>query len=637
MTTPPEAARDANAFVATAMEALNRGDLDLAEVHCRQALAMEPKHIGALAVLGGVLHGLARFREAESLFADLTERAPGTASFWMNLGTVRRATGKLDAALAAYARAAELGEKSADFLFNLGLTHLERLDPEAARSLLAQAMTLAPADAEIRLEYARACEMLGLSDEAVAALLGSQTDGTLAPNLRARIALQLLHLGEAGTALRMAERLATQWAPPTTGGALQHQTTNATTSGGVLEPHAALTLAQLYERLNRVEEARSLLGRIKSDPGTLAQGVVLPSTEARLLQRGGQHEEAVSLLRRELGWRRDLRLRQTSLFRLAASLDALGRHDEALEALRQAHQTQLSNAHINSPLVTLQATKPLRFARRSADADDVSRWREESAPSSAESPIFVVGLPRSGKILVEMMLDAHPDLVASGGRPLLQHALKAWAALGDVYPQSLATLGDKSLAAARDKYRQAARHGLRIGAGQRIVDTDPMNLLQLPAIRRLFPNAPIVLVARHPCDALLSAYFQEFATTELMTMAASLQTLAFSYDIAMSHWSRQREILAPRVHEIPYERLVADFSDEAGALCAALELSWNDAMARPDEHARGRGYVPGASYAEVVRPVAASAVGKWRSYSKHFAPILPQLKAHAARWRYSLE
>ncbi len=637
MSGTPQGTRDANAFVATAMEALNRGDLDLAEVHCRQALAMEPQHIGALAVLGGVLHGLARFREAESLFADLTERAPGTASFWMNLGTVRRATGKLDAALAAYARAAELGEKSADFLFNLGLTHLERFDPEAARSVLAQAMNLAPADAEIRLEYARACEALGLGDEAVTALLGSQTDDTIAPNLRARIALQLLRLGEASTALRMAERLVAKWAPATTGGALQRQATNAATSGSALEPQAALTLAQLYERLNRVEDARSLLGRIKSDPRTLAQGVVLPSTEARLLQREGQHDEAVAILRKELGWRRDTQLRQTNLFRIAASLDALGRHDEAFEALQQAHHAQLSNAHVDSHLVTLQATRPLLFARRSADADDVSRWRDDAPPSSAESPVFVVGFPRSGKILVEMMLDAHPGLVASEGRPLLQHALKAWAALGDVYPQSLATLEAGPLAAARDKYRQAARHGLRIGAGQRIVDTDPMNLLQLPAIRRLFPNSPIVFVARHPCDALLSAYFQEFATTELITMAASLQALAFSYNVAMSHWSGQCEILAPRVHEISYERLVADFSNEASALCAALELPWNDAMARPDEHARGRGYVPGASYAEAIRPVAVSAVGKWRSYSQHFVLVLPQLKAHAARLHYSLE
>ena len=155
MSSDPGVGQDVDALVSSAVSRLSRGELDAAEVYCRQALAQQKGHMGALAVLGSVMHSLARFREAESLFTELTERAPDTAVYWSNLGTTRRATGKFDAALAAYARAAELGDKSADFFYNVGVTHLERHDYESARQVLAQSITLAPADAEIRLEYAR--------------------------------------------------------------------------------------------------------------------------------------------------------------------------------------------------------------------------------------------------------------------------------------------------------------------------------------------------------------------------------------------------------------------------------------------------------------------------------------------------
>ena len=41
-----------------------------------------------------------------------------------------------------------------------------------------------------------------------------------------------------------------------------------------------------------------------------------------------------------------------------------------------------------------------------------------------------------------------------------------------------------------------------------------MNMTVLPLIRRLFPRARIVLTIRHPCDVLLSCYFQQFRSTE---------------------------------------------------------------------------------------------------------------------------
>ncbi len=613
MSSDPGAGQNVDALVSSAVERLNRGELDTAEVYCRQALALHKGHLGALTVLGSVMHSLARFREAESLFTELTDRAPDSGIYWTNLGTTRRATGKFDAALAAFARAAELGEKSADFLYNLGLTHLERHDHEAARQVLSQAIALAPADAEIRLEYARACQALSLDDEAIAALLGCAQDDGVAAHLQARIGLQLLQHGETGAAQAIASRLS---------------------GSSSLEPRALLILAQIHERMNRIDEAGKLLARVKSDPRTLAQAVNVKSFEARLLQRANLHAEAAELLRGELSRTRESPLRHHDLFALAKSLDALGRFDESFATIDEAHRSQLANMPPAVQRSSFQLSRPMLLAQRGVDPADVASWEDQSAPDAEHSPIFVAGAPNSGKVLIELMLDAHPQLKASEGRPLMNAVMTSW---GTRYPHELAGLGSEQLTAAREKYWQAARRKLRLTQGQRLIDTDPMNLVQLPAMLRLFPHAPVIFVRRHPCDTLLSAYMQDFASADLVVLSANLNALAHGYDKAMSHWVQQCEPLAPHVHEVAYEQLTEDFASRARLLLDAVGVPWHDAVLRPDLHARAKGSVASTSYDDAVLPVANRSVGHWVHYAAHFERVLPVLRVHAQRWNYSLQ
>jgi len=90
----------------------------------------------------------------------------------MNVGTARRCRGHLEEALFAFARAAAMGAASADFYYNLGLTHIDRNDFESARAVLAKAMAQAPQDAEIRFRYAYCCYECLRPDEALQALEG---------------------------------------------------------------------------------------------------------------------------------------------------------------------------------------------------------------------------------------------------------------------------------------------------------------------------------------------------------------------------------------------------------------------------------------------------------------------------------
>jgi len=173
-----------------------------------------------------------------------------------------------------------------------------------------------------------------------------------------------------------------------------------------------------------------------------------------------------------------------------------------------------------------------------------------------------------------------------------------------------------------------------IGPRQRLVDKNPLNLLRLPVIRRVFPNAAVILVVRHPCDVLLSCYMQHFRAPDFALMCKDLVTLATGMRRALDFWYQQCEILACHALEIRYERFVGSFESEARALAEFLNLPWSDAMRTPGQHARSKGFISTPSYSQVVQPISAKSVGRWRRYEREFAPIIPIVAPLLQRWNY---
>jgi hypothetical protein len=158
----------------------------------------------------------------------------------------------------------------------------------------------------------------------------------------------------------------------------------------------------------------------------------------------------------------------------------------------------------------------------------------------------------------------------------------------------------------------------------------------LPIIRRLFPDAPIILTIRHPCDTVISCFLQHFSS-DLALLGRDVTALARSYSRAFSFWDSQISVLRPATYELKYERLAADFATEVDRLCAFLHLPRHDAMLSPGEHARAKGFISTPSYAQVLQPVDNRSVGRWKHYRRHFGSAeLALLAPWIERWGYSL-
>lgn len=601
------------AWLREAVALYGANQFEQAEPLCRRLASAVPDKEPVLNLWGAVLHALARYSEAEPVFARLVELQPRNESYWMNLGTARRGLGRYDQALQAYTRAAELGCATPEFYFNVGLTHFDRHDYESARAVLKRAVELAPDNALIRSEYIRACYESMQMEEATAALQGWTDFSGLAPDQLAEAGHRIMNLGETQLAERVVSQLQT----------------------AQLDPRAMLTLSQIMERTNRIPEAQQLIDRLTADPRAQSLGPDLLIMRAQLAQRTGNHELARELFEQTLQGTGQFHDRHFALFPLVRSLDALRRYDEAFAAMVEAHESQIAHLKLTAPLAVASGTPTWEIAKWSCDSEDIKQWDAADPPSMQDSPIFVVAFPRSGTTLLEQTLDAHPSLRSMDEQPFVQYALDDIVAAGVYYPEQLAKLEPDRLRTIRARYFERATAKVQLQPGQRLVDKNPLNLLRLPAIKRLFPNAPIILAIRHPCDVILSCFMQHFRAPHFVMLCASLQSLAEGYRRSFDFWYDQAAMLSPNVLEVRYEKFVADFEREVRSMADFLQLPWHGGMLAPAEHARAKGFISTPSYSQVVQPVNQQAVGRWRPYRDHLAPIIPLLQPYLERWGYA--
>jgi len=602
-----------SASVERAGQLLAEGRHAQAEAEARAVLARSPDNIEARVLLNASLQFAQRFTEAIPVAESLIESAPQEPAHWMNLGTARRGAKLYDAALDAYARAATLGASGPDFAFNVALTHIERGDLDAARSMLAGAREQDPFDGEICFHYAQVCYETLRLDEASAALAQWHTLQRLDTTLIANIGLLLTNLGET----RRAEI------------ALRQARADKSASTAAL-----LTVISVLERTNRLTEARELMDRLLADPKSELQTPERMALEAQLLQREGKHSEAEALFTRSLPGKDEFHRRHLRLFPIARSLDALGRHDDAWRVLVEAHASQAESIQRQSPQWTLRALPDMSVTALGCDAADVAAWDHTGAPSSVESPVFVVGFPRSGTTLLELALDAHPQLKSMDEQRFVQDALDELVASGADYPQRLRDVSQEVLNRVRASYWERVAKKAKLAPGERLVDKNPLNILRLPVIRRVFPNARILLAVRHPCDVILSCYMQQFRAPDFALLCRSIESLAVGFRRTFDYWYSQSALLSPAVHELKYEDFVRDFESGMRGVTNFLELPWAESMLRPAERAQAKGYISTPSYAQVTQPVNSKSVDRWRRYEKHFAGAIPTLEPYLSRWGY---
>jgi Flp pilus assembly protein TadD len=544
----------------------------------------------------------------------------------------------------------ESQEKLVKPMLALAAQLLQAGRPADAIAPLREAALLQPSDPLIQHDLGLACLEIGLVPEAIAAFQRAVANNPRYADAYFRLGIALEKLGDVRSAI-VAYHRATELLPTLTeawyrAGALVYTMGHRDEAIGCFQRAAKSGAKTRFGRLGAaralltqdrdVEAERVLQQALALDPGNALAHDLL----GNLLAEAGRFEEARECFTRAVaiaplmaGSYYDLvRCRPVTMAddgliaRMQAALatpglevahrmrvhlalgkaaDDLGDHARAMQHFDAADALREGSAAFDSVAFDTEVN---RLIGRCTPA---SLARASALGIGDTTPVFIIGMPRSGTTLVEQIVSSHPQ-VSGGGE------LNFWNERGAVWHQRGAAGSEAPF------LRQAAADYLRVlraigPKSARVTDKMPFNFLWAGLIHLAFPRATIIHCRRATIDTALSIHQTLFhPSLAFPTGGDKLVAYFRSYQRLTDHW---RSVLPPdRFIEVEYEQLTREPEPVIRRIIAGCGLAWDDTCLRPERNSRS---VKTPSKWQTRQPIYRHSVERWRRYE----PWLGSLRA----------
>ena len=607
--------------VADAYGCWNAGEHLAAEDLCREILATAPGTPAALYLLGVAALNRGEADAGTLLLEQACASPLTTAALQADLAERLRLGGRLGEAEGAGRRAVELDPCMALAWTNLAVILLEHGSVAEAERCAARAVALDPRYGRAYATAASIADRLGEPDLAAEWIRNGLLAVPNDPALLMAKARALRRAGDLPEARALCDRLIEA------GENAWDLVAHIEQDEGRAEPaiaawDRAIALAprpapMLADKANLLLD----LGRIDEAAYEFGRALVLAPSHAPALF--GQ--ASIARFRRKIP---DIAQLENSLAsgRIQGSDDRLHLHFALGQAYLEGDDPASAFQHFSAGNALRRAT----YAYDVADDEQLLASIAAAFPAEMiaqragvgdpdESPIFIVGMPRSGTSLLEQILSAHPDIHGAGELLHLKRLVLRDLAEQGPFPAVVPELTPDQFRALGRGYLDATTP-LAPGA-KRIIDKLPLNFYFAGLIHLMLPNARIIHIRRDPLDTCLSCHTTLFREpVRYAHDQAELGRFYRAYQALMEHW--RRVLPAARFTEVDYGDLVADPEPQARRLQEFCGIPWDDACLRPEHSGRA---IRTASRLQARQPVYRSSVGRAGRYRDYLGPLVAAL------------
>ncbi|MCP5381505.1 MAG: tetratricopeptide repeat protein [Kordiimonadaceae bacterium] len=555
------------------------------------AISLNPDYAKAFSNKGTVLKELGKLHEAIASYDKAISIIPDYAEAYFNRGIVLKELGRIEEALESYEEAISINPNIAEFYSNRGIALLELKKTYEAVVSYDKSISIKPDYAEAYFNRGIALKELGDLEAAIASYdkaVKIKPDYAQAHNNLGNIIKEKGNFEDAILNYRKALLLKPDFIDA------QLNLSKSLAEKGELK-EAELSIRKVLSLYPEHAEAYQILAKLKIfteiDEDIKSMASIFAKSDLR-------DQERIYMG-----------------FALGKAYEDLKQYELSFEKYSVANYLQ-------------RQSKEYSIEKKRVNFKNIKQTFNPSFMKSFENegyyektPIFILGMPRSGTSLVEQILDSHPEIYGAGEIDLFYNL-----AMSEFYknPDLIKTINKKDVNASvyndiGNKYCEKLK---KLAPNSRfITDKQPFNFLHIGLIRLSLPNAKIIHCKRRPEDCCLSL-FKTYFPADVMGFSYNLKDLGeyhTLYQELMDHWHK---VIPGQIFEINYEDLITEQEVSTRRLLDYCGVDWNDRCL--EFHNSGRP-VKTASVVQVRQPINNLSVQKWKHYEKFLKQLLEAL------------
>ena len=254
-------------------------------------------------------------------------------------------------------------------------------------------------------------------------------------------------------------------------------------------------------------------------------------------------------------------------------------------------------------------------------ADFIKKNALKNMDMTVPSPIFILGMPRSGTTLCEQILSSHSLVLGGGELPHLVNVsgigrtMNLNSKLTNDYVEKISKIKKENLINQHIEYigkleKVSSNHKL-------VTDKMPHNFVLIGLIKILFPNAKIIYCKRNAMDNCFSLFSHKFLD-QSHGYCYNQKVLGKYYKLhldIMDHWL---SIFKEEIYVLDHEKLIENQEKYSKEIVSYCDLDWEPACL---EFYKTKRHVQTASNEQVREPINKKSLAAWKKYEEYLEPL----------------